>query len=535
MEWNELPHGKELFSFLEVALNRFVHSLVPKTAALSWVVPPGRTWIRGNGPLQKFVPDLNSVVYAVSDDFGRHVEHEFSMKLQPRNIFLADVFDDKLENMIWNVPTPKRVLTSDFVRHAMLHEGLGKSKITIPIWEVRPPDGITSVGVLWDEDVKQCVSGPKSEIWGYILRKAVDASVWAEEQSFTWASIDSRWIEVIKHFDAIYVPGVRLDRGPMKIRLLFAGNAVFYVLEVSVSAGIKRDMKQCVNLGYNPTRGVSMRDMIGNQPIISGDFRACDLHFNAPGMKAVWEGWQREYELPESLMCMLYAYNVYAPIARMKFSEAGTQMILQDRVGINPSGGGGFVIAMNLYVRSLILGCLHALKDMPLDKLDESDAGLSFGDDHVLPRPTAKLLDWVLVMNEYGQDVSESQVWTGRFKFLRMLYGPTYEKVPIIYSRFRNAVCPEDPGILSRSRELNALALRAQLLPFAVMKQSNSRWKAVYETLSRILVPKGQLMLDEYPTDAALARVVQGGAHDLDAMFFSKRAFQVDDSVKVFR
>jgi len=533
LEWSLLPHGKQLFSFLEVAINRFLYNLVPTTAALPWVVKPGRTWIRGNGPLTAYESALMASVRAVSDDFGRHVENGFSIKLQPRNIFLADVFDDKLENMKWNVPTPRRVLTPELVQTVMEREGLCHPVSLPSIWTVRPPDGITSVGVLWDEDIGQAVSGSKSEIWGYVLRKASDAISWCQAQGFTWENIDARWIEVIKHFDAIYTPGVRLDRGPNKIRLLFAGNAVFYALETMCSFGIKRDMKSCVHLGYRAERGEQARDRFGDVPVISGDFKACDLHFNATSMKAAWMGWQREYVLPESLMCMLYAYNVYAPCARWKLEDYKPQLILQDRYGINPSGGGGFVIIMNIYVRSLINACIAKLQDVPVEALKD-ETGLSFGDDHVLPRPTAKLCDWVGIMSEYGQDVSESEVWRGKFKFLRSLYGPDYERVPIIFSRFRNAACPEDPGILSRSRELNALALRAQLLPFAVVKQSNARWRTVYETLSAILVPGKQMMLEEYPTDAALAREVQSRFKDLDEMFFAKRAYQVDDSVKVF-
>lgn len=198
MEWKDLPHGAEIFSYALVSLNRFLYNLVPTTAALPWVVTPGKTWTRGNGPLSRYSSVLEAAVRAVSDDFGRHVENDFSLKLQPRNIFHADVFDDKLENMLWKVPIPKRVLMAMCVGDSMRRNGLCRSSFLPSIWTVGPPDGITSVGLLWDEDIKQCVSGAKSDIWSYVLRKANDAIQWAENQGFTWKNINGRWREVIE-------------------------------------------------------------------------------------------------------------------------------------------------------------------------------------------------------------------------------------------------------------------------------------------------------------------------------------------------
>lgn len=533
IDWADLPQGNKIRASLEVSLNRFLHDLIPDTAALPWIVKPGVTWARGNGPLARFVPGLKEVMRPISDDFGRHVENKYSEKLQPRNIFHADVFNDKLEKICWTVPTPKHALECEFVKQSMLHDGLGKNKTTLSVWDVRPPSGVTSLGVMYDDVSETVITGPKQRYWQTILGKAKKFEAWVSEQGFTWKNIDARWDEVVKHLNAIYIPGVRLDRGAKKLRLLFAGHAVIYVSEIRVAHGIKTDMKQSPHYGYVVTRGEEFMDSIsGDEKVISGDFDACDLHFDATGMKACWKAWQEVYELPESLMCALYAYNTFAPIAVWDCTGDEPKLILRNKSGINPSGGGAFVIIMNVFARAQVNFGVSKLLQVPLERMDAVSTGISFGDDHVLPRPTALLSDWVAIMRDLGQEVSGSEVWQGQFKFLRALYGKRYTRTPITFSRFRNACCPEDPGIMSRAPELNAIALRAQLLPFAVMKQSQASYKIVYEELSRILVPGMQLMLDEYPTDALLASSVEFGASEKDALFFAKRQYQVEDSAK---
>lgn len=511
---------------------------IPRISVLPWVAPHVKStpqaWTSGQGPLEKFVSTLKGVIRGVSDDYVRHCENKYIGKLLPRNIFYPDVWEDKLSAVPWDMSTPRTELDPDTVMSTMYHDGLGRTKSGVHIFSVVPPDGATALGPLYVPDAQEWTSGQKKEIWASVMRMSSEGLEWIMHQGFTWDNIDGRAKEVIVHFNAIYVPNARLDRGWNKVRLLFQGNTVMYVLETAASQGIKCDMRQSVHYGYLPDRGVRASRAWGNRAIISGDCAAFDLHNYWGSLKSCWRAWQIVYDLPETLMCALYAYNVYAPIARWDVSTKVPSLKLQARRGLSSSGSGAFVIINNLFMRSMMCSACSSLMHAPIDNLDTQLTGLSFGDDHVIPMPTEHLLDWVRLFRDFGHDVSESEVNVGRFKFLRMLYGPSYERQPIVFSRFRNACCPEDPGIESRSELLNAVALRAQLVPFAVFAQISPRWKQVYDAMSSILVPHDELLMHQYPSDADLVRDLNmSGGREIDSLFYAKRVYQVEDSGKV--
>jgi len=510
-------------------LERLDHDNIPEYGCHPWLVP-GKSerlqWLKGPGPLGKFVGAIWDALRVVSDDFGRHIEAHFRGKLQPRNIFLSWVWDKKLQDMNFIPPPAQENFTPDDIIGYMLYDGLGRSPGMGSLYSTKPPSG-TAMGVVWDSVTNSVIHGTKDDYWVTVLSKAKEAMDWIGKRAFSWDHIDEDWPELIAKFDAIYVPSVRLDRGFLKLRLIWAGNAVFYAMEQAVSHGIKEDMRASLHLGYRPDRGALYRDLCGNRPIITGDFAGFDLHQNQSHMKSCWQAWQILYRLPESLMCALYAYNVYGPIA---LRDAKTsEMRLQQRKGIASSGSGAFVIINNLYARSVILRAVTKLRHVSLERLHQSEAGLSFGDDHVVLSPCSHMGEWVSMMARCGQDAQDVEVNNGEFKFLRMLFGQGFDRVPITFSRFRNACCPEDPGIEHRDPYINAIALRAQLLPFLVMRQVSSGWKTVYEALAKPLVTANQLMVGVRDDD--LSRYVGADAsRELDALFFAKRYYMVKDT-----
>lgn len=539
LSFSDLAHGESFCHFLTQSLSRLLQSNIPLQSGLPWVVGdyrqhrgteenPRSYWIKGSGGLSPYVSGLSDLVRDVSDDFGRKMEHKFLLKLQPRNIYLNWVFEQKCSNIPWNVPLPRYELSQRDFLDTMERDGLGKTKFVPPLSHIYAPPGLTSMGLIWDDQYDCIMHGAKGKYWMNVLRKSAEILAWSNDAGFNWRNIDARYKEVIMKWDAIFIPSVRLDRGAFKIRLLFAGVATFYALEAMVSVGIKRDMKNSMNFGYKPERGSQFVEVCRGQHVITGDLEASDLHMSQPMLKNAWIAWQQMYDLPESLMCVLYAYNTYGPIA-MWDTTTEPRLTLQNKCGINPSGSGAFVIILNLIMRCMISKAKSNLMQQPISKLAYQDAGLSFGDDHVVTISEGSLAKWIAEIEDFGHRCPDSSVAIGKFKFLRMLYGPEYERVPILCSRFRNAACPEDPGILYRTPELTAVALRAQMLPFVYMKQTSSRWRNVYDYLSKIFCPDGTDYLLSSWSESDLSRNLEGGERELDALFFAKRYYQVKE------
>jgi len=375
---------------------------------------------------------------------------------------------------------------------------------------------------------------------------------WAQlnDKILTWEHCDDQAVIdlVLDVSKAVYVPTVRLDRGWERLRLLFQGNGPVYVLEQMVSRDIKDDMRKSSSFGFYSSKIADIVTNWGQAEIVSGDLVVFDQHIPRKRLRKNWRAWQHSYGLPEFLMVMLYIINAYSPLARWfpttktdgdgKVIGLDNELRWQKRDGMNPSGSGAFVITNNLELLDELCSNYQRLG------VSHEGKHTNFGDDHIAVLPEGVSLDdWISLFGAYGQNAEGSVKRKAECKFLRFLFkansGFAY---PITASRFRNIVCPEDSGITSRSKELNAITLRAQLAPYRVLLTRHGIYAETYKWLVNTLVKHDDLML-QYDDDVLAARLgrIIAGPHEichvdaLDSLFFVKRLYGLKDTTSVFK
>jgi hypothetical protein len=451
------------------------------------------TWIKPDclpacvGPV---LMGLKSTLPNLLGDFGRRWEKHYIGKFAPRNRYNSGLFLDTLQCLPYlTLPKPNILTSVEEVEAACHNLGLGSLGFRVPKLEsIRPPGGITAMGVNYDT-FWGCVSGSKSDHWVLARRKAKQALKWIQEQGFTFKNALARSSEILYNLDAFYIPGVRVDRGEYKQRVIFAGQASIYILEQMMMQPIKNELVLSSFFGYNPLSPLVFQIVHGNQHIITGDFKAYDQHLDGQTLMNVWEGLSHVYGLPEDVMSVLAAINTRGPMAIWR---NGT-VELQSRSNINPSGSGAFAIIMSVACQALLQSTVADVKNVPVSSLSYEDLPINVGDDHVLRLPPGISLNgWVAAIGNRGQNAMESEVNSGQFKFLRQLYDSRQMHVafPIVASRFRNALCPESFGINARPASIVAMSLRGQLLPLAVMSETFPAYKHCFAHMRRVLLPK---------------------------------------------
>jgi len=461
----------------------------------------------------------------------------YAGKLLPRCVFLEYVRALKEANIAWHNESMFE-FDPDFAEmlESLVRANLGHTLgLQGTLWSVKSPHGQTSLGIMYDWNTDHVITGEKEEYWITILSLAKEIFDWAESSDLNWENCDAQEVYngLMRKFSLIFVPTYRIDRGPYKLRLIWMGNAIIYALETWIMRGVKLDMKESRCFGYKPNRGIERLAGWLNRTIISGDYKEYDLHLRKKILKQAWKALQRLYKLPEKLMCLLYAYNVYAPIARWVDGD----LVLQTREGLQPSGTGAFVIINNVINNFYMAKALSHFLHVSISEIPDSELWLVFGDDHVVPLPRGvSLEEWMDYFTQvYQQDVRGSTAWKGEYKFLRALYSKRYDKEPIVFSRFRNAACPEDPDITGRSKYDNALSLRAELLPFAHdAHEKGGSYMGLYKYLMSVFSPPpmDSLLLRGGQTDAEIAQLAD--RRDADTLFFVKRSYMVNDSTDVF-
>jgi hypothetical protein len=537
MTWKLLsPQVSDEFrETLEVTLRRLLHNLVPHQCGLSWVVEP-RVWLKSPGHLAKYVDPLEKLVRQLRTDFGKSAELHYAEKLLPRCVFLEHVRAEKESAIAWHYES-KFEFDPDLadVLESMVRADLGRTTgLQGTLWSVRSPHGQTSLGIMYDWNTGHVITGEKEEYWTTILGLAKEVFEWAESSDLNWENCDTQEVynSLMRKFSLIFVPTYRIDRGPYKLRLIWMGNAIIYALETWLMRGVKFDMKGSQCFGYKPNRGTERLAGWLSRVLISGDYKEYDLHLRRKILKKAWMALQRLYNLPEKLMCLLYAYNVYAPIARWVDGD----LVLQTREGLQPSGTGAFVIINNIINNFYMAKALSHYLHVSISEIPNSDLWLVFGDDHVVPLPSGvSLQEWVRYFAQvYQHDVSGSVHCKGEFKFLRALYSKRYDQEPIVFSRFRNAACPEDSDITGRSKYDNALSLRAELLPFAKDASKGGSYMGLYKYMMNVFSPPpmDSLLMRDGLSDDEVAKLAD--RRDSYTLFFVKRSISVNESSDVF-
>jgi len=459
------------------------------------------------------------------------VERKYIKKLKPKCLYLAHVLAAVYDDLPFRRIHPHINLGED-LRCAMLIVGLGKTLgLKGSYYHVKPPSGQTSVGSTLSLD-GLVLTGSKPDVWLQCMAAVSGVLEFVKEHSdwLNWESVDSYAAEICYMVGAAYSPTVRVDRGWDKIRILYMGSSALYILETWVAEGIKEDMRNSISFGYKPWYAEKWQDAWSGRSVISGDAKAFDQSLTGDDIKCCWRTWQEMYNLPEPLMCLLYAVNRYAPMWD-PFADA-----FRGRDGMNPSGAGCFVIINNL---ALLLKKVQALRRVGVFQPTAFDIGIGFGDDHCMPMPSGvDLGQWVTAMAEVGLDVGGSVVANSEFLFLRMLFNKQHVRDPIVFSRFRSAACPETFDVRGRHEALVALALRAQLLPFVWISRDGYLTGLTNYLIDQVFSPgKVDSMLVRADwTDAQLSRELSArGIPEPDTLGFVKSAYQIKDSLSFFK
>jgi len=522
-------------------LNRFKHNMYPVYGCLpQFTRRTPVTWSQGLGPCGPLAGDIEHLLPDGMTDYMRATEHKYKSKLQPRNRYNAMRFLDVMSMTPWEtLPTPRSVLSLSDCIHALENLGVSKSTLT-PLSTIRPPSGITSVGAYWNKSFG-LITGSKGDHWITIRHDAVEMCEWILAQNFTWSNILVRGHEILERYNLVFIPGVRLDRGEKKLRLLFAGDPRMYVLETASVLGTRRSLKMSDIVGVRPSMPETFREVVKHDMVITGDAVQYDQHQHWLQLYNVYMAWQMLSGLPESLICAIFYYNCFAPTAI--WNEPLDSIYLQFKIGMGASGAGIFADINSLLMACLIQANMSRILKIPIPQLTADLMPIIKGDDHCVKLPGGvSLATWAAGFSNFGYDVSASVVNRGEFRFLRKFYNDRFNGSPIVFSRIRNLLCPEHPAPQSRDCYEVAVAMRAQLIYFADPK--NPQYRGIYKYLTspatRIAFSEEHgKRVDHLLTnikDVELSRIMSIGGEmgSVDkGLMFAKRSLNIVDSLDV--
>jgi len=452
-------------------------------------------------------------LYAVvpkKDRIRMHFETKYLRKAGPRNVRLATLVLRAFNNIAWEWSSASGLSATDvlgFMDTIHLHptkRGLWDGSFS-------PPKAQASLGLYWSRDMG--VSwGRKSDeqggIWSFAMTEAALDMDGLINEGLRWSRDctpeQGRRLALKYHW--VFMPAFRLDGGPHKLRLLLIGTVCMYIIEKWVWHYLAESMVRHENFGYRP-QGVLkwVESLRPGQACLSGDFVSYDLHQTPEHLRAVYEAVSILCDLPESLMVALYLYNAYAPLVCV--SALGS-LVVRWRNGQAPSGIGGFS-----YANTIGCGAVN-YKVARVFMRKYFEPGNYMGDDHIQPIGVG-VARWRRAMQDECAlllDSSDALVSGQHMKYQRrFLSHGEYGSHPIVMSRARNAVFPEDQGVESTHPLLRALRGRAQTHEIITTRWDSQ--SAAIRTAWYNLCPPRYLLYDKYPAEWDMTRILQDEQH----------------------
>lgn len=499
----------ELSNYLAPGSSRFVKAVnpglvsdeIPESSTVPWI-GTNKPWRASPGPLQKAANKFKGLVRQVRNDHSMWFENEFRKVLLPRNMRIGDAVQKRINDVygpasVSDVPTPpgiNQVKWTDFL-DALADTGIqprpypwkDDDDFLREMWCTEPGNPQASLGVTSTMDGEWVFTGPKNRVWNIV--KWESQNRWAQiPRDLTFENIDREGAYFLcKRFRIINQLALRVDGKPTKPRLIKIGDSVNYSYEQVVGGFISKHLKQNDLFAYHPRmvqkRIAKFREAkrlgIVNE-FMNADYSGYDDSQCFELLKKIYRAVATFFDIPEWLMVYLFAVNAAAPIIRP--DKATHTIDLQKVFGMARSGSGIFSV-----INTLLTYCINwwiAKKVYSFMIMC-----ISFGDNHIVPLPPGVgAPDWQrLLSKHFGVKLKASESFCSdrTVVMLRYIYSlddrDPLAGEPILFSRFRNALCPKDrvPGDMSPA--LLAIILRAQTLHIYHALQLNSKYQPIFQ------------------------------------------------------
>jgi len=346
-----------------------------------WEINP-ETGICGRSPLKHLENEFIGLIKHISSSnhIQKHVEKEYRSKFnKPQNAHVGAVYRRAIHKAVM---TPELPCTDD-VEILMLSVarimGFGIDQTLLPVWAITPPKANSNVGfVVHDGEVR---NGSKGANWLKYLRIADDLEKTVLEDDFLELNrvYDLEYLRaVVRKYYLYFLLLSRLDGGPDKPRIIWAGSGPLYALEskwLGAHEGETRT-RGSLDVTLSPfvaTDGKTIRQWLEEfegEALDSEDVSYWDLSQLPVYTVAVYKVLCIVYRVPPRIAVLIIAYNVCGFV----ITSDGSEVYSIPVEGKVRSGTGAFPKA-----NMLLRGFYNAYASLKFTGY--IDPGLVFGDD----------------------------------------------------------------------------------------------------------------------------------------------------------
>jgi len=503
------------------------------SGAQPWLSPPA-VWYSGSGPYTEICGLMRKSLRPVREPVAMSFElaqwpksedkETTERVFRMRNLRLAKPIVEKLASVEWSVPTPKKLsLTTEQVIQVMAEYGLKGKGERKSVWHVQPPRGQASMGVnvTFDgefltgskgarlpgmEERDQDWARPTKGVWPVLQDEAQQMEEYCQQRQFTFAELKEpdKARQVCRDLQVFYTIAVRVDGNWQNPRLIFVGGGRMYPLGMAYFAGVYEDIRRSPLVATTPAKVSAYLNQGRSLYYLISDFSRYDLTQCAELQWHIFKAIQEVYHLPEEVVSVIAAANMYAPVVR-PFLTPGWEKpdyVVQETSGMGRSGSDVFVPPNHIAHMVAADGLQRFL-------FGYSIPGPKFGDDGITPCEEVVLKR---VVNYYQKHwgfkvkADESVITRDSVKMLRRIYthdGAVME--PVVMSRFHNLLCPKRPDPSASLPEYVAVVLRAQSVPMYEAQDLTGQYDQILHVWNSA-APYEKLMYDEYPDDRSLTQ-----------------------------
>lgn len=470
---------------------------------------------------------FNTVIQPILDNHvQREAEMQYSRKLLiPRSVRIGHVYQQAIEGLYNPISLQSLIPDEEFsnmVYAVAMALGYGKHICQVRAYDVPAPKNNASSGFTYDGHF--CRVSSKGDLWHKYQMLAEAVLIAANEDEFLDIDrvLDIHYLmEVVQKYRLYFVMLSRLDGGPHKSRLLFAGSAIIYILESMFlgcdcggKIGLSLDVANSPHIATTGGKVRSFLDAYDGEWLLSDDISGWDLSWFWRYLVLALVELCRIYCVPERVAVLIIASNVAGSI----IVDCDGRLCIKEVHGRIRSGTGAFA-KLNHLLRAVTIYYLQ-------QKLghDPLDIGVVFGDDAAFPLQPSEI-DYAdellrrcfnIRMKLSDQIVSKLGVLMCRRVFLHHRDYST----PVVNSVVRNIIFPE---FLIDPRDIWTLCLRvrSQLANLENAAYHDKAWLSVYLSIIDNIVPERLLMVSI--PDEDISRYASAEARE--AFKYAKRMF----------